>query len=223
MTTYHDLLHAILADYSDDTPRLVMADWLEENGELERAEFIRVQMELARLSPNRHPWCGCDECRLRGKLKRRERDLLSLDFVLPLARALGVSEKPGQHKGNRYRFIGTQCLCWGEGGPSLMMVWKRGFIEEVSCLTDRWLQHGQAIVALHPIQQVTLQGDFEWRVETPALLNGIYPHVTFFRQSEISEEGTLPLATPPPLTKEKSTDWTRRWLLQQGVGGFDDY
>jgi uncharacterized protein (TIGR02996 family) len=33
----------------DDAPRLVYADWLEDNGDLKRAEFIRVQCELARL------------------------------------------------------------------------------------------------------------------------------------------------------------------------------
>ncbi len=33
----------------DDTPRLVYADWLDDHGQPERAEFIRVQCELARL------------------------------------------------------------------------------------------------------------------------------------------------------------------------------
>ena len=33
----------------DDTPRLVYADWLDENGRPERAEFIRVQCRLAEL------------------------------------------------------------------------------------------------------------------------------------------------------------------------------
>lgn len=33
----------------DDAPRLIFADWLEEQGRRERAEFIRVQCELARL------------------------------------------------------------------------------------------------------------------------------------------------------------------------------
>jgi len=32
----------------DDAPRLVFADWLEENGEPDRAEFMRVQIEMAR-------------------------------------------------------------------------------------------------------------------------------------------------------------------------------
>ncbi len=39
----------MVANIDDDTPRLVYADWLEENGQDDRAEFIRVQIERARL------------------------------------------------------------------------------------------------------------------------------------------------------------------------------
>ena len=42
-------LRAIIEHPEDDTPRLIYADWLEENGDPDRAEFIRVQCELARL------------------------------------------------------------------------------------------------------------------------------------------------------------------------------
>ena len=41
---------AIAADPDSDTPRLVYADWLDEQGEGRRAAFIRCQCELARLS-----------------------------------------------------------------------------------------------------------------------------------------------------------------------------
>lgn len=41
-------LRAIAADPADDTVRLAFADWLDENGEPERAEFIRLQIERAR-------------------------------------------------------------------------------------------------------------------------------------------------------------------------------
>jgi uncharacterized protein (TIGR02996 family) len=41
-------LRAILAEPDDDTPRLVYADWLDEHGQGERAEFIRLQIERAR-------------------------------------------------------------------------------------------------------------------------------------------------------------------------------
>jgi uncharacterized protein (TIGR02996 family) len=43
-------LEAIRADPGDDAPRLVFADWLEENGEPDFAEFIRVEIERDRLA-----------------------------------------------------------------------------------------------------------------------------------------------------------------------------
>ncbi|MBA4189924.1 MAG: hypothetical protein C0467_18220 [Planctomycetaceae bacterium] len=42
------LLAAIIANPDEDTPRLVYADWLDENGQEERAEFIRIQCRMAR-------------------------------------------------------------------------------------------------------------------------------------------------------------------------------
>src|SRR5438132_5256775 len=41
-------LRLILADPDADGPRLVYADWLDEHGQADRAEFIRVQCEQAR-------------------------------------------------------------------------------------------------------------------------------------------------------------------------------
>src|SRR5438270_5908894 len=60
------LWRAVVAAPHDDAPRLVLADWLEENGRPERAEFVRLQCRLARLDeddPDRAP------------LERRERQL----------------------------------------------------------------------------------------------------------------------------------------------------
>lgn len=48
MTEQDALLAAIRDNPDDDTPRLVYADWLDENGEPARAEFIRVECESAR-------------------------------------------------------------------------------------------------------------------------------------------------------------------------------
>src|SRR5579884_3843833 len=42
-------LDDIVANIDDDTPRLVYADWLTEHGQDDRAEFIRVQVQRARL------------------------------------------------------------------------------------------------------------------------------------------------------------------------------
>jgi uncharacterized protein (TIGR02996 family) len=47
-------LQEILANPDDDAPRLVFADWLDDQGDAagrERAEFIRVQCRVARLDP----------------------------------------------------------------------------------------------------------------------------------------------------------------------------
>ncbi|HJZ92315.1 MAG TPA: TIGR02996 domain-containing protein [Gemmataceae bacterium] len=68
------LLAAIREAPDDDAPRLVYADWLDEHGQPERAEFIRVQCELAR---HESP-----------ALRRREADLLAAchdAFAGPLA------------------------------------------------------------------------------------------------------------------------------------------
>jgi len=59
------LLGAILAD-PEDTPRLALADWLEETGDPARAEFIRVQCSLARMTDEDPRW---------SELARRERQL----------------------------------------------------------------------------------------------------------------------------------------------------
>ncbi len=42
------LLAAIIALPEEDLPRLMYADWLEENGQPERAEFIRLECRMAR-------------------------------------------------------------------------------------------------------------------------------------------------------------------------------
>jgi len=80
------LLQAIRDAPLDDVPRLVCADWCEEQGQAARAEFIRVQVELANADgerENRHALL----CRLRklivqhrpswlGKLAEWDADVL---------------------------------------------------------------------------------------------------------------------------------------------------
>ncbi len=46
------LLSTINADPDNDQPRLVYADWLEEHGQRNKAQLIRVQIELAHLPDN---------------------------------------------------------------------------------------------------------------------------------------------------------------------------
>jgi uncharacterized protein (TIGR02996 family) len=53
LSQHEAFLRAIFDAPDDDTPRLVYADFLQENGEEDRAELIRVQCELATLEGDR--------------------------------------------------------------------------------------------------------------------------------------------------------------------------
>ena len=52
MNEMHSFLRTIAENPEDDNPRLVFSDWLEENGHQDRAEFIRLQIELAKMDPS---------------------------------------------------------------------------------------------------------------------------------------------------------------------------
>ena len=76
-----DFIQEILADPENDEIRLVCADWYEEHGQAERAEFIRAQVELAR------PDTEDDR---RRRLQQRARDLLAAhaeEWARPLLEA----------------------------------------------------------------------------------------------------------------------------------------
>ena len=62
-------MRAIVADPDSDAPRLVYADWLDDQGRSERAEFIRVQCELAE---------SAEETPRRIGLQAREAELLAV-------------------------------------------------------------------------------------------------------------------------------------------------
>ena len=47
------LLRAVAAEPDEDLPRLVYADWLDDHGRAEWAEFIRAQVRLARVAQRR--------------------------------------------------------------------------------------------------------------------------------------------------------------------------
>jgi uncharacterized protein (TIGR02996 family) len=55
------LLNAILAHPDEDTPRLAYADWLEENGQPDRAEFIRVHCRYSAASPTQREYPDLQE------------------------------------------------------------------------------------------------------------------------------------------------------------------
>ena len=69
MSERQSLLAAVTADPEDDAVRLVYADWLDENGEAPRAEFIRTQIGREKLGK---------KSKKRDGMEARERELLAL-------------------------------------------------------------------------------------------------------------------------------------------------
>jgi uncharacterized protein (TIGR02996 family) len=57
MTSQQDALYRSVCEYPDeDMPRLIFADWVEEAGDSIRAEFIRMQIALARVAEHDVLW-----------------------------------------------------------------------------------------------------------------------------------------------------------------------
>src|SRR5947209_2333045 len=97
-TAMHEaFLQAIIEAPEDDAPRLVYADWLEDNGDPHRAEFIRVQVELAR--PRL-----LGGSKLRRELQKREKTLFD-------EHGQGWREAVGA-------WCGESLLHWGRGFPA---------------------------------------------------------------------------------------------------------
>lgn len=127
MFTHDYFLRAIIAAPSDDLPRLAYADFLEESGEPERAEYIRVQCDLDALNkryPDRNPlrmnYSVNDEIGW-YRLKKRE---IELEFG---------DEKIQGWGGNYYRWFVEPYLEFFSIDSVIPAVVRRGFIDEIHC------------------------------------------------------------------------------------------
>lgn len=136
MAPDNPFLQALLAEPDDDTLRLAMADWLDENDQPGRAEFVRVQVELAR---------GVSDRERRRELELRQRDLLvahDREWTQPLADVLKL--KPGQ---------------WGG------WVFRRGFVEYFRLSPFTLVKSGAQLAKLTPVRELNLDGDVYWLAE----------------------------------------------------------
>lgn len=154
-------LHAVVADPVDDTPRLVAADWLDEHGQPDRAAFIRVQVELARLAA-----AGRGQTREAESLRRKERAYIGpAAYHGPLWAADDVPELV------RVRPKGAGV--WVDRADRVR--YRRGFVDEVWCPAGEWLRHGAVVRERLPVRTVYLTGcgDLtrdDWYALLPTLL-----------------------------------------------------
>lgn len=140
----HDILMAaILATPEDDAPRLAYADWLDENGQEERAAFIRVQvnrhafrlqfgMKYIRRGSTWWTW-GCvhkENVPRKAKYRRVARRI-------SLEAAVIISNHPREFR-------------------RLVVGVSRGFVDEIRCTFADYIRYAPAIARCHPITRWSL-------------------------------------------------------------------
>lgn len=141
MTDRECFLAAVRRNPWDDTPRLVYADWCDEHGEPERAEFIRVQCEIAGLNPAvleivestpERDW-EADEYSRAAELRRREREL----FIA--SKAGGGEWVFPPPPGIDYRFLPRDRDESVDRPHISTCLYRRGFVESVACPLLAWV------------------------------------------------------------------------------------
>lgn len=159
MSDQDALLAAIRQSPDDDAPRLIYADWLDEHGDPDRAEFIRLQIKIdpfRQLDSDLDRWRRAvidghlndpvpdhfpPELRHYADLARRDRDLLKArrwEWLAPLAR---VVEDNAAH---------------------LRVMFRRGFAEEVEIAASVFQDSGDLVREACPmLRRLTLFGPRE--------------------------------------------------------------
>jgi uncharacterized protein (TIGR02996 family) len=163
------LLAAILAHPEEDTPRLVYADWLDEQGGVsntDRAEYIRLEINFAREFPERR-WS-----KAKAEAQKRARQLFAKhcrDWFPELYGRKNI-------------------LRGGRGYPDMA----RGFPYRLLCESAKLLEVGERLMQLAPITEVEFRsfddGDLRRLVRAP--------WVQGFRDLNLSGYSNAPDWTP---------------------------
>lgn len=140
---YKGIYQEILGNPDDDVPRLIAADWLEDNGHPQRAEFIRVQIQLHNLDKN---------------LMVQWQNLIDRQNKLWVESDRGNSWKLIDSVVGEFSPVGwNHCLSLSD--PTTLgnrAVYRRGFIDQVHATFDDLDECLSKIVKRHPITRVSV-------------------------------------------------------------------
>ncbi len=186
MTTDHPEYQGLLADVlswpEEDGPRLIMADWLSDHGEEQRAEFIRAHCEVARLAmpvPEDllQEFLWSDESRewkeTCGVLRHRCRELLPLVMPGEVSGLYPSDWTVTSRTDDRWEWVETVTIGPTSGKEYHRNTFRvrRGFIDEVKYPLWAWEQYGPFIIQRQPVTKVSvarkepdwLTGSFVWK------------------------------------------------------------
>jgi uncharacterized protein (TIGR02996 family) len=147
----------ICADTADDAPRLILCDWLEDNGQPERAEFIRLGLEMARLGDEcsrakafRQVWPDqkphpCGDCAYCDLLRRTE---ALVDRV---------------HHTSSIQDWRSHSMYWGKRKEAIEQLskepycfFRRGFVAAVTLPLATFMETAGELFRHNPIEEVRL-------------------------------------------------------------------
>jgi len=156
----------------DDSIRLIYADYLEDHGDPERAEFIRVQVEV---NGPRQEWDaiqrqGCWTCHNRQVLLKRMAGGQTMPSPCKRCSDLECyvysreAKERSYLEANAYE-LGEECIPgepgWHVAGPGeliavngITLLFRRGFIAEIHAPLAVLEKHLTALVRQHPIERV---------------------------------------------------------------------
>jgi len=145
-----DLLRAIVADPEADAPRLAYADWKEDCGDADRAEFVRIQCALAALPQNER---SCQSLHLRQlELLRKHCSEWESQLLDQVQLTLGR------------RWFGRKA----KTQTSIKPVYHRGFVEDVTLDLATFLGTAQDLSRVLPLR--TLRTYCPRKVDASALI-----------------------------------------------------
>ncbi len=209
----HDLLHAILHDPDNDDLRLRFADAIEDD-EPARAEFVRVQIALAKCHCRVHGYeCNAARC---FSLQSRERELTFVDG------------KPRQHsewfdlpKGFICKLAGFSC-----DGLNQFAIVSRGFISAIT-LPRSALPQLASILAAHPIEKITVEGlEFHicpradsnwWDVRVVPNNSMVAVDATWLARADMCEKVATYIEAMLPRNEFQSDQTFRRYYMNHGI------
>jgi uncharacterized protein (TIGR02996 family) len=184
-------LRSISEDADDVAPRLVFADWLDDNGDPQWARFIRVQCRLAKL--------GEDD-------PERQRLAYEAESLLPEMLARLTDRK-------HPRYAAKLATWLKEQRPAF----ERGFVARLSTTPRRFLDRADELMKVAPIQHLNLNnaaptwGELLASPHLPRIRS-----LTFNRQ-RLSDAGISDLIDCPGVAGLTSLDLTRNRFRIEGA------
>lgn len=225
MSSLDDLFQHILQEPLDDALRLLYADLCEENGELDRAQLIRLQIALYErmylqknvdlsLFPSAEIF---QETNLLLKVAPRATGITSL---------LLLQADPGS------LFLSDNKILSGSARSV------RGFMGWVSVSAYDWLTCGPQIVQRHPVEDLRLRdikpvyaegrSAWGWRstrhaITPSGIRAGVLPHCWLpegghWEDTKIDESNSSPLGRALDFADQRALNWARKKAGQPELG-----